>query len=403
MYRRKNAPEFDFRISPGRLICPTVTCFVIVLLLLTLFLPLRDASSQTNEGQPQEGINWRPQKSGVLARLSAVFFVDRQRGWAVGSNGALIVTEDGGRVWRRKTLPERQKREMVRDVWLFKSDDGADQADRRVCLLGEYGIVSPKGVYNITERVFVLISSDNEEGWIKGATARRPNRRPDKILGRISVDDSGKVQVSDPVVYEETHRDPEQILLRMFFVNDQVGWACGESGTIQSTQDGGATWKLQYSFARKLLYDVAAVDKMQAWIVGAGGTVLRTSDGGQSWVEQTSGVTEALRATHFIDAKRGWAVGANGVIITTNDGGSRWQRRKSGVTKNLNDVFFVNVREGWIAGDEGTLLHTRDGGETWEDDTQETHADLTRFFFVAPDCGWVVGTNGVIFKYGPQE
>jgi photosystem II stability/assembly factor-like uncharacterized protein len=401
IYSSNEAPDMNLTISPGRLICPTVTRFIIVFLFLILFLPMRGASSLTREGRPQEGINWRPQKSGVLSRLSGVFFIDPQRGWAVGSNGTLIATEDGGRVWRKRTLPERQKKELVRDVWSFKGE--GDASDPRLCLLGEYGIVSPKGVYNITERVFVLISSDNEEGWVKGETARRPSRRPDKILGRISVDDAGRIQVSDPTVYEETQRDPEQILLRMFFVNDRVGWACGESGTIQTTQDGGATWKLQYSLARKLLYDVAAVDKAQAWIVGAGGVVLHTADGGQSWVEQSSGVTEALRAAHFIDGRRGWAVGANGVILATNDGGSRWERRKSVSARNFNDVFFVNGKEGWIAGDEGTLLHTRDGGETWEDDSQETHADLTRLFFVAPDCGWVVGTNGVVFKYGPQE
>jgi photosystem II stability/assembly factor-like uncharacterized protein len=106
----------------------------------------------------------------------------------------------------------------------------------------------------------------------------------------------------------------------MAFANDQVGWAVGESGMIQYTEDGGATWLIQESPTRKLLYDVAAIDAKQAWAVGAGGKLLRTDDGGMTWNEKSSEVAETLRAVHFADAKHGWAVGARGTIISTNNG-----------------------------------------------------------------------------------
>jgi photosystem II stability/assembly factor-like uncharacterized protein len=393
MFQKGNPHRFNLKAVFVRLMCPITIPLIPLFLILILILPLRSGSSQTGDA-----FTWKTQKSGVFARFSSVFFVDRQRGWIVGSNGTLLATEDGGQTWQKRVLPERQRREVLRDVWPIKNE-GTTQ---HLFLLGEYGIVNSKGVYNITDRTFVLYSPDREESWKEAEMARQPYRRPDKALGRMKIDDAGKVQVKDPDDYQETLRTPEPILLRASFVNDRVGWACGESGAIQATGDGGISWRLQYPQIRKLLYDVSAIDEMEVWVVGAAGTILHTADGGQRWDQQKSGVSEALRAVHFVDSKIGWAVGANGKIVTTEDGGKLWRLQNSGSTKNLNDVFFVNAREGWAAGDTGTLLHTRNGGLTWEDDTQETHANFARLFFVAPDCGWVVGNNGVIFKYMPR-
>ena len=221
----------------------------------------------------------------------------------VGSNGTLLATEDGGAKWRRQTLPERQRNEALNDLWFFNPDRGL--------LLGEYGLFNRKGDIDRSERVFLLMSKDRGVNW-----------------------DTGKLQ-----------RPPDPILLRMSFANDQVGWAVGESGAIQRTIDGGATWTLQETPTRKLLYDVAAIDEARAWAVGAGGTILRTVDGGRNWDEQSSGVDQTLRAVHFVDSKRGWAVGAKGAILSTVNGGARWQRQYSGVELNLNDVVFLNRKE----------------------------------------------------------
>jgi photosystem II stability/assembly factor-like uncharacterized protein len=368
-----------------------ITLFAGAIILLPIFFPVSGVSSGRISA-----LGWKPMKSGVLSRLSSVFFIDNQRGWIVGSLGTLMATEDGGEKWRKIALPERQQRELIRDVWYLKPDG----LPEHLCLMGEYGMLNQKGSYNPTLRSFVLINSMLEESWRDGTIARQPYRQPDKIRGRMTVDESGKPQVKDPDDYQEYLRSPDPILLRMVFVNDRVGWACGESGSIQVTKDGGVNWTLQYALNRKLLNDVSAVDEMHAWAVGASGTVLRTEDGGKQWEEMKSGVTDALRSVHFVDRTRGWAVGANGRIISTADGGRRWKILQSKTTFHLNDVFFLNQYEGWIAADLGAILHTTDGGATWEGERLDTHANLNRLFFVAPDCGWVVGTAGQLYKYG---
>jgi photosystem II stability/assembly factor-like uncharacterized protein len=373
-----------------------IPIFVSLFALAAFLLPLVSLSAISQ--QTAEGYEWVRQKTGSFTRFSTVFFVDRRRGWIAGSNGSLMVTEDGGWRWDRvPSLPEKQKNQMFRDLWAFKAKDNDKVSN--LCLLGEYGSFNPRGDYNITDRTFIIFSRDQGENWSDGLLARQPWRRPDKATGRVTVDESGKAQPKEEDEYQEHLRTPEPVMVHMVFVDENVGWACGESGTIQRTKDGGANWNLQYVETKKLLYDVMAIDKSQAWVVGAGGTVLRTTNGGHIWEERPAGVTDALRSVYFVDAQRGWAVGSNGAIIATNDGGYSWQRQQSNTSEMLNDIFFVSPNAGWIAGNQGILLKTLDGGKTWEGMQVETHANLTRLFFIAPDCGWVVGTQGVIYKY----
>lgn len=369
----------------GKLIGQRHPALVFVLFIITTLLapfsPAQSSSPQSN--QPI----WRAQTSGVLAKLNAVFFIDQNHGWIAGSNGTLLVTEDGGRRWQPLPLPGRMHKEPLLDLWAFD--------ETRVGLLGEYGLFNRRADLEWHERVFMLRSDDRGALWTESQLARPPLQPGQVIII--------KKPTKDTVQIEEPKPPPDPVLLRLAFANDRVGWAVGELGTIQTTKDGGATWRLQFAPTQKLLYDVTALDAKQAWIVGASGLVLRTMDGGQTWREQSSSVTQPLRAVHFVDARRGWAVGVNGTIITTNNGGNRWQKLTTGATHNLNDVFFINQRSGWIAGDRGALLHTTDGGATWTEVVLNTHAHLQRLFFLTPDCGWVVGAGGAVFHYGLNE
>src|ERR1700730_10633190 len=71
------------------------SCRLLVLLLLNLLcLPV---FAQTGA--------WARQRVTTLAWLHAVFFLDQNRGWAVGSRGTLLGTLDGGKTWQAKSQP----------------------------------------------------------------------------------------------------------------------------------------------------------------------------------------------------------------------------------------------------------------------------------------------------------
>ena len=48
------------------------------------------------------GRSWQPQESGVKSDLYDVKFLDALEGWAVGGEGTILHTKDGGRVWTRE-------------------------------------------------------------------------------------------------------------------------------------------------------------------------------------------------------------------------------------------------------------------------------------------------------------
>lgn len=332
-------------------------------------------------------LGWTQQSSGVLSKLNAIVFVDRQRGWMAGGNGMLLATENGGQQWQPVLLPPKMKKEPLLDLWAFD--------EKRLLALGEFGLFNRRPELQWHERVFLLRTENRGALWTEAQMAKPP-LQPNQTL-------TIKKTTSETIEIEEPKPPPDPVLLRMAFANDRHGWAVGELGTIQTTTDGGATWKLQTIQSRKILNSISVLTAQQAWIVGAGGLVLKTNDGGQTWNEQAPGVTSNLRAVHFIDANRGWTVGNGGVILSTSDGGMRWQQQPSGTQQNLNDVAFVSAKEGWACGDRGTLLHTTNSGTTWLDETPGTRSNLQRLFFIAPDCGWVVGSSGTVFSYGAKD
>ena len=354
---------------------------------LLFFCGLASFPSAFSAQQFSPELGWTQQSSGVLSKLNAIVFVDRQRGWIAGGNGMLLSTEDGGQRWQPVLLPPKMRKEPLLDLWLLNG--------KHLLALGEYGLFNRRPELQWHERVFLLRTEDRGALWAEAQLARPP-LQPNQTL-------TIKKTTSETIEIEEPKPPPDPVLLRMAFANDRLGWAVGELGTIQTTLDGGATWKLQTIQSRKILYGISAISAQQAWIAGAGGLVLKTNDGGQTWNEQPTGVTSNLRAVHFLDAIRGWAVGSGGIILSTTDGGVRWQQQPSGTQQHLNDVMFVSAKEGWASGDRGTLLHTINSGANWQDEAPGTRSNLQRLFFIAPDCGWVVGSSGAVFSYGAKD
>lgn len=348
---------------------------VLIFVLMLSGLPGRAAQS-----------DWEPLRTGVFARLNTIFFSDDLHGWAGGSNGTLIATSDGGESWKRIPLPQQQQRETIRDSWIFSGG--------RSLALGEYGAFSRKSSLGYVERVFVLETDDHGASWEEMKTESQPVREaPARIISS-----KDKEPVLEP---SRLTRAPDPVLVRIEFADDRNGWACGESGTIQATSDGGRTWTLQQSPVRKLLYDISVVDAMTVFVAGAGGTLLQTEDGGRTWVERGTGIGSVIRAIHFTDRRNGLLVTAGGEIHLTDNAGVSWRRCNVPTSRPLNDIILVGG-EGWAVGDNGTVLQSRDGGRTWVDESFDTHAALLRIHFVSARRGWIAGANGAIYRLTRQ-
>ncbi|HEX6624734.1 MAG TPA: YCF48-related protein, partial [Pyrinomonadaceae bacterium] len=201
-------------------------------LLLTAHCSLLTAS-----GSPPAAHYWEKQKSGTLAWLRAVFFVDGERGWAVGAKGALLSTADGGASWQPRRAPTE---DALRDIFFTDERTGWIVCERSVYL--------PRA--KDEPRAYLLKTEDGGEKWAR---------------------------------VEVTGIDLEAVLARVAFADAEHGWAAGEFGALYATADGGRTWARQRVPTRHLLLGAHFHDAETGWLVGAGTTLLHTSDGGATW------------------------------------------------------------------------------------------------------------------------
>ena len=84
-------------------------------------------------------------------------------------------------------------------------------------------------------------------------------------------------------------------LIRVTMVDESVGYAVGQVGTVLRTNDGGEHWSSCEYDTRLTLWDAAFIDRDVGVAVGDSGIIIRTSNGGRSWtrVDDFSGRTLA--------------------------------------------------------------------------------------------------------------
>lgn len=173
-------------------------------------------------------------------------------------------------------------------------------------------------------------------------------------------------------------------------VDDQVVWVSGLNGTFARTMDGGRTWMANtVPGADSLQFrDVYAVDAHTAYLMSAGpgdqSRIYKTEDGGASWTLQytNSEASGFFDCMDFWDATTGVAfsdaVAGEFPIIRTEDG-MHWERLppdripqalpgEGGFAASGTCLVTMGDSLGWIgtgAADTARVLRTTDRGGTW--------------------------------------
>jgi photosystem II stability/assembly factor-like uncharacterized protein len=295
--------------------------------------------------------NWTKQNSGTLAWLRTVFFVNEEIGWIGGSNGTLLTTKDGGFSWKQA---EKFTSDSIRQVYFTDEKNGWLLCERDIYSLGAN---SPS---------YLLKTSDGGTGWEK-----------------IEFSNGNRTRIA-----------------KIFFSENGLGFAVGESGAIFILQDDGKTWKKQPSPIRYLLLDGGFTDKRNGVMVGAGGNIFFTEDAGISWNQANIFGKPNIKfnSVFFVNKTAGWTTGNEGKIFQSVSGGKNWREQKSGVSVNLNDIFFKDTSEGWAIGDEGTILYTTTGGNIWKKDSLKVRHRLEKISSNGKTL-FAVGFGGTILKY----
>ena len=248
---------------------------------------------------------WSIQSSGTTQTLTSVNFGNLTTGCAVGVNGTIVSTNNGGNNWSIRSSGT---------TWTLYS----------VHFVPGYTTVFAVGMNGT-----ILKSTNSGINWTS--------------------QNSGTTQV----------------LRSVYFTSLLTGYVVGANGTILKTSNGGNNWTIQTSGTS---YDINSVCFLgtistTGYAVGNFGTILKTINGGASWTPQTSGTNATLASVFCIDANTVYVVGLAGTLLKTTSGGVSWSSQVSGTSNYLYSVYFADDVTGYIVGTGGTILHTTNGGE----------------------------------------
>jgi photosystem II stability/assembly factor-like uncharacterized protein len=159
-------------------------------------------------------------------------------------------------------------------------------------------------------------------------------------------------------------------LYSVYFPSSTIGYAAGmdssnQSGIVAKTIDGGTTWQKLLVIPCDLLVSIFFTDDNTGYVVGTNGANLKTIDGGATWTSMNiyNGWWN-FNSVFFITPSKGYIVDEWGDIFYTTDAGSTWTADSSGTGNGLYSVFFTDSTTGYAVGNNCTILKTGYGGVT---------------------------------------
>ncbi len=330
----------------------------------------------TNNGQ-----DFAMLETGVQKAIYEVDFATAEDGVAVGQDGIVLKTGDGGQTWTRIPIELPLLDWQVAQPHYFAVSRGADA--QHIWAVGPVGAI--------------IRSQDGGETW------ENLSLWCDMSFDNFATSDPA----DDP---ESTLRlNPCDVTLNgVSFPTNTDGWVAGEFGIILRTQDGGVTWQRQRDvhnlpkYTRPelpeeeairqripplyiedlFLIDVDFRSAQEGYVTGESGTLLQTTDAGETWTNIPSGsFNTLLSVTAAPDNNRSdFATGVLGTLASVT--GDAWQLdeniRQDVLTWIRTASFAPDGQFGVACGGKGTVLVTTDSGKSW------TTADKAKLYAANP-------------------
>jgi photosystem II stability/assembly factor-like uncharacterized protein len=276
------------------------------------------------------GETWTRQGLDILPdgiQLVDVFAIDREHVWAVGSQGLVLRTSNGGTNW--------EKTEVT----------GAGAGGNFLCIS-----ICKNKIWISGEAGLIISSDDNGQSWTGFDL-------PDNVK--------------------------EYIIQGIFAINDDIIYAVGNkavppnAGLVLRTLDGGGTWEeieLNNNYNENGWIGVKATDTDHVVIYGGRGHYAVTANAGKQWVTGGPLSSRDINSLVMLDHSNYWAACDYDSIIRTGDSGISWEDQESAGASNsfLVGISALNRDNALIVGQSagypffGKILKTSNGGEKWK-------------------------------------
>lgn len=217
-----------------------------------------------------QGRSWTQVTVPTRAMLTGVAFPDAQHGWAVGHDGVILATSDGGQTWARQ-------------------DAGKD-----------------------IDSVYLDVHfRDAQHGWAVGA------------YGKCMVtSDGGKTWSAAKPSEDEVHYN------RITAAPDGTLYLAGEGGLLLVSKNGGKNWTKADVPYDGSLFGTLPLDGDAVVTYGLRGHILRSEDGGTTWTEEENPVQVLIMAGTRLTVGAVVLAGQGGNFFVSRDGGKTFKHWK---------------------------------------------------------------------------
>jgi photosystem II stability/assembly factor-like uncharacterized protein len=289
----------------------------------------------TNSGE-----NWCFISSGTTYNLNSIRLINDSIGFAVGTD-EILKTTNKGKMWL--SLEGRYNSDEFVFVHCF---------DVNKIIVASWSTIQKTTNGGLSWYQKMIISSGNfssacfinNTGYYNAGS----------ILGKST--DAGETwQESNPGI------DMEKI----FFINENTGFASSARPDVYKTTNGGMNWNLIYTYN---LFDgvvtIQFTDSINGFITTYT-NLLKTTNGGYNWVRYPSPNFNVFSSSYMLNENTGFVTCNGGYIIKTTNSGQNWIYQNSGTTYNLNYIYFLDSNVGYTVGQYGIILKTTNGGSVW--------------------------------------
>lgn len=242
--------------------------------------------------------------------LTAVHFVDDHQGWAVGHDGVVLHSGDGGKSWD-KQLDGRTINALMLE-W----------AEAEVARLEQ------------------VVGADAGEAQLQAL-------------------DNAHFALDD--IKAGAAAGPSRPLLDVWFRNAEEGWVVGAYGMVLQTGDGGKRWDYVAGLEnpeRLHLNTVLGLANGDLLVAGEGGRLYRQVDG--QWLTAQQLTPASLYKLMQLHDGQILAMGFGGALFVSRDQGQHWQPIPLPIKASLYGGEQLADGSLWLTGQAGLLLHSMD-------------------------------------------
>ncbi|HJW31616.1 MAG TPA: YCF48-related protein, partial [Saprospiraceae bacterium] len=341
------------------------------LFILSLSLSLSTTHSQT----------WTRQNP--FPKLSQLYDVnfDGDIGLAVGSEGVIFTTTDGGLTWISRTAPPSAT--DITTAFVIPGTNG-----QTMLCGGNYLFISKDGgvtwsVTNNDLRNLFKIDQLPDGQWLAMGSE----------YGARSNNEGG---FWDPFNYKGGNVTAGD------FTTPKNGWIqFGGFGDNQVwvTTDGGLNWSLRDTTHFVNIIELDMLDDTIGFL-STEGNVFKTTDGGYHWNSLGGIASTSITDLHVVNGVDLWACLNNGDVYYSVTGGGGWTEYNPNLipVNSSKGIYADESGRVWMAGNYVSILNSQDYGLNWRDQIPNYKGILVQPYFYNELFGIVAGSGGVVLK-----